>query len=272
MNWFYSYNGQQAGPVSEEQLTQLLNSGTINHETLVWREGMTNWQPLGAVRPGTATTVAAPGLGMQPCAECGRNFAMGDMIRLNQSWVCAECKPVFLQKMSEGVAPTASGIWRMDKKLVTASETPFPDRCVKCNHPAHGYRLKRTMYWHHPAIYFLLFILCSWLIYLIVALIVRKKAILSFGLCEEHRAARKRALLIGWIGGLGSLFGGLILGAVINSGLVAVLAVLASIGCFIYSALKSPMLSATKIDKKNVWLKGAGPEFLAECPEWSGGA
>jgi hypothetical protein len=270
MNWFYAYNGQQAGPVSEEQLTQLLNSGTINNETLVWREGMSDWQPLGAINPGAASAaVATAGLSTQPCAECGRPFPLGDMIRLNQSWVCAECKPVFLQKMTEGVAPLASGIWRMDKKLVTVSETPFPDRCVKCNAPANGYRLKRNLSWHHPAYFLLLLLLCSWLIYLIVALIVRKKALLYIGLCDEHRAIRKRALIIGW-SGLGAVVVGPILSGATDNPWPAIIGVFLGIGCFFYGAIKGRTLTATKIDKKNVWLKGAGPEFLAGFPDWPG--
>jgi hypothetical protein len=43
MKWFYSLDGQQNGPVSDDQLDELLRSGKINRDTHVWREGMTDW-------------------------------------------------------------------------------------------------------------------------------------------------------------------------------------------------------------------------------------
>jgi hypothetical protein len=36
------------------------------------------------------------------CAECGRMFNVADMITHNSLYVCAQCKPVFLQKLTEG--------------------------------------------------------------------------------------------------------------------------------------------------------------------------
>src|ERR1700733_2454444 len=145
MNWFYSINSQQLGPVSDPQLDELLNSGKINHDTLVWHEGMADWQPLHSIR--VAGPPPVPHSTPMVCAECGRSFPPVDLVQINRSWVCAQCKPVFLQKMIEGVAPsTAAGrLWRMNKQLVTRSETPFPDRCVKCNAPINGFRLKRVL-------------------------------------------------------------------------------------------------------------------------------
>ena len=32
----------------------------------------------------------------------------------------------------------------------------FPDRCIKCNAPAEGYRLKKTLIWHPRAWFFLI--------------------------------------------------------------------------------------------------------------------
>ena len=48
MDWFYAHNSQQAGPIPEAQLDAMLNAGTITQDTLVWRAGMTAWQPLRA--------------------------------------------------------------------------------------------------------------------------------------------------------------------------------------------------------------------------------
>ncbi len=59
MEWYYSNNGQQAGPVSEEQLAELFRNGTVKPSDLVWNETMTEWTPIGKV---DAFAVPAPEL------------------------------------------------------------------------------------------------------------------------------------------------------------------------------------------------------------------
>ena len=45
MNWYYASGGQQLGPVDEAKLKELAQTGVINAETLVWREGLDGWKP-----------------------------------------------------------------------------------------------------------------------------------------------------------------------------------------------------------------------------------
>lgn len=67
--WYYAKNGQQQGPVSEEQLRQMLGSGELLGTDLVWRDGMNQWEPAGRVFPGVgapapvAPTMQPPGYG-----------------------------------------------------------------------------------------------------------------------------------------------------------------------------------------------------------------
>jgi hypothetical protein len=177
--------------------------------------------------------------------------------------------------LAEGVAPvSAVGLWRMDKQLVTTSEAPFPDRCVKCNGPADGFRLKRSLFWA-PSIYYLL-ILLSVPIGLIVVMLVRKKAVLHVGLCENHRAARKRDLLIGWCGALGGILVVVTAGVALSStnsavaGVMLLVGILAFLFCLFYGLAKAPVVKAAKITKENVFLKGVNRDFLAGLPEWPG--
>jgi len=117
MNWFYVDDGKQAGPVDDLQLQELASSGKVQSDTLVWREGMANWQPYSQVVPaGTPlqsppppTTPAAPVLGPDEvvCTECQRVFFRQETIAYGTVNVCANCKPIFLQKLSEGVATGA---------------------------------------------------------------------------------------------------------------------------------------------------------------------
>lgn len=114
MNWYYAAGGQQQGPVDDAQLDALVNSGQVNAETLVWHEGMPNWQPLRQARPGTTSADLPPQMGAVPpatgaastgeviCAECGKTFTRDNAIQYGTAWVCAACKPVFLQKLREG--------------------------------------------------------------------------------------------------------------------------------------------------------------------------
>ena len=44
MNWYYVQDGQQVGPVSEDELHQLKNSGALHDDVLVWNESMADWQ------------------------------------------------------------------------------------------------------------------------------------------------------------------------------------------------------------------------------------
>ncbi|MBW1293975.1 SPFH domain-containing protein [Aquimarina litoralis] len=43
VQYFYAINGQQAGPVSFDQLKALFANRTVNKDSLVWKQGMANW-------------------------------------------------------------------------------------------------------------------------------------------------------------------------------------------------------------------------------------
>jgi hypothetical protein len=194
------------------------------------------------------------------------------LITLNKSPVCAQCKPLFLQRMAEGVATSgATGIWREGKRLVTRSETPFPDRCVKCNTPANGFKLKRTLYWHHPAIYLMLLLICiisifGIIAFVVVSIVTRKKAVLHIGLCEAHRAQRRIGLYICTLGMLGGV--ALLVGAIIaESWWIALAGGVTFFFGAIWGVVRTRMIAATKIDKDFVWVSGVGRAFLNELPQ-----
>src|SRR5436305_15079264 len=48
--WYYARSGQQFGPVSDDQVRQLVTSRQLYPNDLVWREGMPDWQPVYFVR------------------------------------------------------------------------------------------------------------------------------------------------------------------------------------------------------------------------------
>jgi uncharacterized RDD family membrane protein YckC len=161
MSWYYADNGRQAGPIDDASLDALITQGAVRPDTLVWREGMANWQALSSVRPAAAPAAPpapvftppapvynppaaqqpAPGSFQEPqpqvsfqpqqqpqplfqppqavgmpmgtqgvtCANCGQQFAQSDVVFIGSSYVCAGCKPIFLQRMREGSAGGAVG-------------------------------------------------------------------------------------------------------------------------------------------------------------------
>ncbi len=52
----------------------------------------------------------------QFCSECGRPFAVEDLVRFGASAVCADCKPNYVQRLREGATTTSTviygGFWR----------------------------------------------------------------------------------------------------------------------------------------------------------------
>jgi hypothetical protein len=162
-----------------------------------------------------------------------------------------------------------NSVWRDDNVLITLVDSAMPHRCIKCNEPADEPTKKRRVYWHHSALYLLLI---SPLIYAIVALVVRKKASVSAGLCTVHKNRRRNALIFGWTG---TIVGLVLMGHGLGSGssgggaeaLVGILTILAAI---IVSMIFARVVYAKKIDKTYVRLKGCGVAFLDSLPQFTG--
>jgi len=91
MNWYYALNGQQQGPVSEQEIVQLTSSGIITASTLIWRDGLPDWQPVSVALPAALGTapINAPQIG-------------GIAIPAAQ-------KDLYVQQLREGVNPILPG-------------------------------------------------------------------------------------------------------------------------------------------------------------------
>src|SRR6185503_20916633 len=157
-------------------------------------------------------------------------------------------------------------MWRSGKTLIAIRNGILNDRCVRCNESVGPKLIKRTYLWHHPAIY-LLIILASPLIYVIVAIIVRKKAVMHVGLCPRHRTRRWMHTLIALTLVAMSFF---LMIASFPADLPG--AFLAGLGLFIaaliYAVIVSPLLKARRIDDNYICLKGCCEAYLAELPAW----
>jgi uncharacterized RDD family membrane protein YckC len=128
MHWYYADQGQKKGPVEESTLDELVLAGVVRDDTLVWKEGMQNWQPHGSVRvPVSALAVPPAGLSdARYCGECGRPFPANELVAIGTVPVCATCKPIYLQRLREGSSQAVGarhygGFWiRLVARLIDA--------------------------------------------------------------------------------------------------------------------------------------------------------
>src|SRR6185295_6095600 len=109
MPWFYAHAGQQIGPVADAELERLAREGVVQPTTLVWREGMQNWEAYAAVAMPQSSFVAEPNPDLPPrpviCRECGKNVLAEETVRFGEVAICVACKPQYVQKLREGKIP-----------------------------------------------------------------------------------------------------------------------------------------------------------------------
>jgi hypothetical protein len=117
-----------------------------------------------------------------------------------------------------------------------------------------------------------LLVLISPLIYIIVALVIRKTAKIEVPLCERHRAGRVRGIWIAWLVCLTGIAFLIVGGA--NAGpsgnenlaLLVFVGIVMLLGGLIY-ATNLPPVMPKKIDQTHIWLTKVSPLYLAYLPE-----
>jgi len=280
MNWHYERNGAAVGPVTEQQLQAARAAGEIQPATRVWQQGWPDWRRAADVWPVAPVLSFAPpppvpahALSPQRCSECGA--AHPDVVLIDGTPICPTCKPIALAKLREGMHLGSSGAfagpWREGKNLVVARGGPLPDCCVKCGAAATGV-LRRTLTWHHPALYAL--ILVSILIYVIVALIVRKTAKLQLPVCSTCASRRRRNLAIGWLSFVLSIACFIAGGSIVDSNERAGAALLISGGVLILFSLiwavGIQFVLTRKITDRFVYIYKVSKDMLSTLPQFPG--
>jgi hypothetical protein len=270
MPWYYAREGQRIGPVADEDLTRLAKDNVVTPSTLVWRHGMTEWQPWG-----TVVVSALPESAL--CHGCSRPFLKDDLVSIQGVMVCAACKPVQLQRVREGILPLGTGgiapAFGSGKRVIIALNNPLPSRCVCCNRPASGVRI-RTFYWYPPWIYALIIVP---LILILVSLVVRRTIRLEIPLCNEHEAKRRKQVWIGWAWGLSSILGMVLAVVLLNNnqeamgGFLMLTSLISLVAALIVGQRNASILSIHRIGKETATFNRASPEYIASLPPWPGG-
>lgn len=210
----------------------------------------------GLVNPATATQ----------CKRCGTLFAQ------NVATSGANIQGGFVTEDGYVLPPPPStsspdaGAWRSASTLVLSRDAVLPLRCVKCNAFTTS-RITRKYSWHPPAIYLIL--LVAMLIYFIVAMILRKRATVELGLCEEHKTKRRYAILTTILLVLLG-FGGFALAVMVDDGTPALIGFFLLLASLIFGVFATRLGYPTKIDDRFVWLKGFNKEYLETFPSWPG--
>jgi hypothetical protein len=202
------------------------------------------------------------------CAECARTLPMSELMPFPGFYICPECKPLAVSKLARGEAPGSA--WRDRNRLVVAIGHALPERCLRCNGNCEGYRLKRELYWHHPAYYLTLFL--SPIIYVLVAILIRKKAKVELPLCPEHR--RQRTMRLGACWGVAAVACFLIFLVAGSTGLgdlagwLIFTAILLLFGAIVAGVIFVRVVEPVRITATHLFLKGARKMYLAELPVW----
>lgn len=226
MDWYYSDGQKQQGPISETEFNALVEAGSIQPSTMVWHQGLGDWQTHGSL-----TGVS---------------------------------EPAKVPSLSESISVTKTeDICREGSVLVMAKEAKLPHRCVKCNKPIEGELWTKKLSYNHPAIYLLLLI--NIIVLLVVAALTAKKATVDVPVCEFHRGKIKGAIKLSWalcLGGIAMI----ICGIGMESGPIGLTGLAGLLAGIIVGIARGRLVYASKIDKDHVWMKGVCSEYLDELP------
>jgi hypothetical protein len=146
----------------------------------------------------------------------------------------------------------------------------LPDVCMVCGAPA-TLRKRKKFSWFPPWIWILLF--CSWLPFLIVALVLTKRRTIDVPLCEEHKNHWLwRQLLV-----YGSLFGVILVGVVagiamnenekggdvpLSDFLCGGTVILLIVWVILAVVVQVTSIRVKEITDRNIKLSGVAPEFV----------
>lgn len=98
--WHYMKNGAQAGPATTDEVKNLITTGVIKADTMVWREGLAAWSPANTQSefagvaapaapppPPAAGKSGGPGVFTPDPADVEKNKVMGVLAYLGILWL-----------------------------------------------------------------------------------------------------------------------------------------------------------------------------------------
>jgi uncharacterized RDD family membrane protein YckC len=150
MSWYYSINGRQNGPVTDDGIRQLQRDGYLPRATLFWQVGLSNWvgweeflsitgnEPVfdivdyarekGYKVPKAVGEVAVNddfwadeilAQGGTSCSRCGGNFPLEEFVEVDGKRICITCEKLIIQTVVTEKKKTTK---IMDKKKTVKIE------------------------------------------------------------------------------------------------------------------------------------------------------
>jgi len=169
-----------------------------------------------------------------------------------------------VSRLSEALSAEVGGdCWRDGKDLVVRPGCTLPGRCIKCNEPADLPMRHARFYWHHPALYLLVFL--GLLFYVVIAMFVRRRTPVTLGLCARHSQKRRASLAVAFAGsalGVAAIAVGM-QNELVPLSFAGVAVIVASL---IVGILGSRLLVVTRIGENYTRFRGASAEFLETLP------
>jgi len=173
--------------------------------------------------------------------------------------------PKMASPFASGTRAPVDSAWRSGDLLVVSHRSQLPDRCVRCNGTAAGFKKKLNLSWHPQLVYAA--ILLGAIPYILFAVITQKRMTVLAGMCAEHRRRRRNGLLLGWLAVLGGI--ALLIGAAMaESGTVALVSVACIVVALGYLIVMARVVVPKRISHEFAWLKGVSSEYLAVLPEF----
>lgn len=101
--WFYTDSeGTQQGSVDDSTLLGLNRDGTINARTLVWRDGMEEWESFASVaHPLFGTDEEGTPIKIGVCAYSDQVYSIDEMVPYGEALIGIEKKRPFVQRLME---------------------------------------------------------------------------------------------------------------------------------------------------------------------------
>lgn len=164
------------------------------------------------------------------------------------------------------LSPNDRGAWRQGNLLVVSHDATFPDRCVKCNAPVDGRRMRLQLSYYPPIVAIGIFL--GPIPLLLMAWLARKDMTVNVGVCDDHRQRRRDGRSRVFLGVAISVLL-IFVGVVVRSagGLAILFGLIVLVGTWMYGRRAMRIVWPKRIDKRFAWLQGVSPEFLAELPE-----
>lgn len=167
-------------------------------------------------------------------------------------------------------APSLYPIVRQGLALIIPVAGPgqaavLPAQCIKCGAPADDKPVERKYYWHHPALYLLL---VSPLIYLVVAVVVRKSMKVRVSLCIRHTQRRSIGVTLAWVLPVVGIADAFILPQLnVDGGVVALITVVLILAGLVIWAVVGNLIRPKSIDQYRGIFTGFCENFLQQFQE-----